>query len=92
MRKGIAILMVAGAAVGGCQTTMLGDDRIVSQTAAVLGVPATELSISDRAQDGATNTSYTAHDSKNGASYACIINGGGVLAFGLTNPPTCNKK
>jgi hypothetical protein len=91
---GINVLLTGLVVLGttACQTTMLGDDRIVSQTAAVLGVPVSQLSISDRANDGATNTSYIAHDSKSGASYACVINGGGVLAMGMTNPPTCNKK
>ena len=75
-----------------CQTTMLSDDRIASETAGVLGVPAAQISISDRAKDGPTSTSYMARDTKSGTAYHCVINGGGVLAMGMTNSPTCNKK
>lgn len=73
-----------------CQTTMLSDDRIASNTAGVLGVSPSEVRIVDRRTDGPTNTYYTAITKK--GRYACVINGGGALAFGMTNPPVCNKK
>ena len=91
MTKFTAIL-VGTLLMGGCQSTMLNDDRIATQTAGVLGVPAAQITISDRVSAGPTNTSYIAHDTKSGATYACTINGGGILAAGMTNPPTCNKK
>jgi hypothetical protein len=28
----------------------------------------------------------------NGGEYNCVINGGNLLSFGMTNPPTCAKK
>jgi hypothetical protein len=72
-----------------CQTTLLSDDRIASSTAGLLGVATTEVSISNRRTDGPTNTVYTATTKK--GTYACVINGGGLLAAGITNPPVCNK-
>lgn len=73
-----------------CQTVMLSDDRITSNTAGVLGVSISEIKITDRRADGPTNTYYTATTKK--GSYACVINGGGLLAVGMTNSPVCNKK
>lgn len=77
--------------LGACQTTMLGDDRIASSTAGVLGVKPDEVSISDRWTMSATDTAYTA-TTKDGKVYACTINGGGLLAMGLTNAPSCKEK
>jgi hypothetical protein len=90
IRSAIMIACLGG--MSACQTTLLSNDRIVSETAGVLGVPQSELSISDRVRDGPTNTRYMAADSKTGARYACVINGGGALALGMVNPPTCNKQ
>lgn len=73
-----------------CQSTMLSDDRIASNTAGILGVSPREVKITDRRQDGPTNTYYIASTKK--GKYACIINGGGLLAAGMTNAPTCTKK
>lgn len=82
-----AISVLAG--LSACQSTLLSDDRIVSNTAGVLGVSPADLTIANRRSDGATNTYYTA-TARSGRAYACTINGGGVLAMGLVNPPTCN--
>lgn len=92
-RLSLATLMATGmmvACLGGCQSTMLSDDRIASSTAGFLGVPPEGVAISDRRSD-ATNTYYIA-TTKDGKQYACVINGGGLLAMGLTNPPSCNPK
>ena len=91
MHRFTAVLAV-GFALTGCQSTMLQDDRIAADTAGVLGVPSSQITISDRAAQGPTNTTYLAHDTKSGTTYACNINGGGLLAVGMTNPPTCNKR
>jgi hypothetical protein len=90
--KPIVLSVLGLVFLSACQSTMLNDDRIASQTAGVLGVPAPQITISDRASQGPTNTSYIAHDTKSGATYACVINGGGLLAAGMTNPPSCNKQ
>ena len=73
----------------GCQTTMLADDRIASDTAGVLGVSPGDVTISDRRSMGPTNTAYKAR-TRSGIVYNCVINGGGLLAMGMTNMPTCN--
>ena len=72
----------------GCQETLLSDDRIVSNTAGILGVPPSGLTISDRRTEAPTTTSYVAH-TKSGETYACSVFGGGLLAFGITDPPKC---
>jgi hypothetical protein len=55
---------------------------------AKLGVPANSLTLSDRQTVSATDTEVTATLS-NGKRYACTVNGGGLLAMGIINPPTC---
>ncbi|WP_158744937.1 hypothetical protein [Acidisphaera sp. L21] len=74
--------------LSGCQSAMLSDDRIADNTAGIIGTSPDGVTISGRHGD-ATNTYYTA-TLRNGRHYACVINGGGLLAAGLTNPPTCN--
>ena len=82
---------MVGLLVSACQSVMLSDDRIVSNTAGVLGVSPADVTILDRRADGPTNTYYVAR-TKKGIEYACVINGGGLLAGGMTNPPVCNRK
>lgn len=50
--------------------------------------PAASVTITDRHYDGMTNTAYVAHTPQ--GSFNCTINGGGVLAMGITNPPNCS--
>ena len=80
-----------GVAVGlsGCQQQMMSDDRMASSIAGTLGVPIADVSLSDRRTDGPTNT-YVIAKVRNGGTYACTVNGGGLLAMGMVNPPTCN--
>lgn len=75
--------------LGACATTdlMLSDNRIASNTAGAIGVQPGDLTITDRRTE-LTNTYYVATTST-GARYACVINGGGALAMGLVNPPSC---
>lgn len=73
--------------LAGCADKLLSDDRIRDNTAMALGQPTSAVTISDRRYDGATNTYYTARTP--GGSYNCIINGGSVMAMGITNPPQC---
>lgn len=84
-------VLASGLLVSACQSVMLSDDRIVSNTAGVLGVSPADITIVDRRTDGPTNTYYVAK-TKKGVEYACVINGGGLLAGGMTNPPICNRK
>jgi hypothetical protein len=76
------------ATLAGCQAQMLSDSRIADNTAGILGVSPASLTISDRRSE-ATNTYYLAQ-MQNGQKYACVINGGGALAMGMVNPPSCN--
>ena len=93
LRKQIAAVpavLAAGLTLTGCADKILSDDHIRDQTALTLNVPATSLVISDRRYDGMTNTYYTARTSR--GTYACIINGGSVMAMGMTNPPECSRR
>jgi hypothetical protein len=74
----------------GCADKILSDDRIRDNTALALNMPARSIVISDRRYDGMTNTYYTARTSR--GTYACIINGGSVMAMGMTNPPECSRR
>jgi hypothetical protein len=87
-----AVSAVIGAALtlAGCADRILSDDRIRDNTALALNVPVSALVISDRRYDGVTNTYYTAHTSR--GTYACVINGGSVMAMGMTNPPQCARQ
>lgn len=83
--------MLAAAAVialAGCQDQMMSNDRMSSAIAGTLGVPPSAVTLTDRRSDGATNTYVLAHLT-NGKTYACTVNGGGLLAAGMINPPSC---
>lgn len=67
---------------------MLSDARIRENTALALNEPS--VTISNRRDNGLTDTFYTARTAR--ASYDCTINGGGILAAGLTNPPQCTRR
>lgn len=86
MKSTLAIALAAFA-LSGCADKLLSDDRIKDSTAMVLGQPV--MSISDRHYDGFTNTSYEAKTTR--GTYHCLINGGSVMAFGMTNPPSCAR-
>ncbi len=92
MRAGAVLATaVALGCLAGCQSELMSDASIASNTAGVIGVPVSDVTITDRRSDGPTNTYYIAH-TKSGATYACTINGGGLLAAGMTNPPTCTRR
>lgn len=86
----VAVVVILAGFLAGCATQMLSDDRIRSNTAGALGVSPEDVTISNR-REQVPNTYYIAK-TKAGVEYACIINGGGILAAGMVNPPTCNKK
>lgn len=88
MSKAVLAILVASLAVSGCADKLLSDSRIRDNTALALNDPG--VTISNRRYDGMTNTYYTARTSR--GSYACTINGGSVLAAGMTNPPQCTKQ
>lgn len=85
MKPTLAIL--SALVLCGCANQLLSEDRIRDKTAETLGQSPASVTIADRRYDGATNTSYTARTPR--GAYSCVINGGSVMAFGMTNPPTC---
>lgn len=88
MSKTILAILATSLAMAGCANTLLSDDRIRDNTALALNDP--NVAISNRRYDGMTNTYYTARTSH--GSYACTINGGSILAAGMTNPPQCTRQ
>lgn len=87
----LTVVTLGGALlIGGCASQMLSDDRLGENTAGVLGVPANELTLSERVEK-TPNTYYSA-TTKDGRKYSCLVNGGGILAAGMVNPPVCVPK
>lgn len=85
-----ALLLFVAAGLPGCTASqMLSDARIADNTAGILGVASSEVSIADR-REAFPNTYYTAR--ARGVTYACTINGGNALAFGMVNMPSCNQQ
>lgn len=90
----IAALLVA-AQLTGCAsvaggTNMLTDERIIAESAGALGRAPAELALLSRRTEG-TNT-YATLRAKDKSEYACVINGGNLLSFGMVNPPTCSRR
>ena len=87
---GLTVLLVSGCAGIAGSTNMLTDDKIKSSTAGTLGYSPDELVIVNRRTEG-TNT-FVNLKARDGKEFACTINGGNLLSFGMTNPPVCNRK
>lgn len=82
-------------ALSGCnmlasKTNMLDDDTVKSKTGGALGYEPSEVTIVNKRVDG-TNT-YVLVKTKDNKQFNCIINGGNLLTFGMTNPPQCAPK
>lgn len=89
------IFIFTALALGGCaslaeSTNTLSDEKILSQTAGTLGYSPKDLTITSRRTEG-TNT-YVDLKTKDKKEFVCVLNGGNLLTFGMTNPPSCNKK
>ena len=50
----------------------------------------TRRGLIERRTEG-TNT-YVTLKARNGKTYACTVNGGNLLSFGMTNPPVCQPR
>jgi hypothetical protein len=90
-----ALALVALISLGGCgsiasSTNSLSDERLKSEAAGAIGLSPDALSLLNRRTEG-TNT-YYAVKARDGKEYDCIINGGNLLSFGMTNPPSCKRK
>ncbi len=95
MKRSPFLLLPLLAGLAGCSTlagntNMLTDERIRSEVAGAIGAKPEEVTLLDRRTAG-TNTYVTVRNAKR-QQYACIINGGNFLSFGMTNPPQCSRK
>ncbi|MBL8516774.1 MAG: hypothetical protein JNM76_07365 [Betaproteobacteria bacterium] len=86
----IVVACLAGCATVAGGTNMLTDERIVAESAGALGLAPSDLALLSRRTAG-TNT-YATLRGKDKAEYACVINGGNLLSFGMVNPPTCSRR
>lgn len=86
----LGCLTAVGCSSIASRTNTLSDERILSETGGVLGLSPTELTIAERRTEG-TNT-YVTLKASNGKTYACTVNGGNLLSFGMTNPPVCQPR
>jgi len=86
----VGCFFIAGCSAIATKTNTLSDADILSNTAGVLGMPPSELTLVGRRTEG-VNT-YVTLKAKNGKTYACTVNGGNLLSFGMTNPPVCNLR
>ena len=73
----------------GC-SSIASRTNTLSETGGVLGMSPSELTIAERRTEG-TNT-YVTLKARNGRTYACTVNGGNLLSFGMTNPPVCQPR
>lgn len=86
---GVAKIMVGCSSIA-ASTNILSDSDILSMSAGGLGYPVSELQIMDKRING-TDT-YVALRARDGKDYTCVINGGNLLSFGMTNPAICRSK
>ncbi|CAE6788557.1 hypothetical protein R69658_04493 [Paraburkholderia aspalathi] len=87
---GIMVSVLSACSSIASSTNMLTDDKIKSSTSGTLGYSPDDIAITSRRTEG-TNT-YVNLKAKDGKEYTCTINGGNILTFGMTNPPSCNRK
>lgn len=85
----VLVLLACASMLCGCQNQMMSNDRMATSIAGTLGVPPSDVTLSDRTTEGPTNTSVIA-TLDDGKRFACTVNGGGLLAMGMMNPPLCN--
>lgn len=93
--RNVLMISCAAALLVGCsavaeKTNMLNDEDIKKETAGVIGVSPSELTVVESYTTG-TNTHATLRTTS-GKQYICTVNGGNLLSFGMVNPPTCNPK
>lgn len=72
------------------KSNMLSDERVIAESAGTLGLAPADLKLLSRHTSG-TNTFATLRG-RDGKEYSCTINGGNLLSFGMTNPPSCQRK
>lgn len=81
-------LMTTG--IVACQDGRFSDVRLTTDTAEVVGVSPTELTISNRRTEGPVDTYYIA-TTASGAQYVCVLRGGGILDAGPPKIPSCDR-
>lgn len=84
------VVMSAGCSTIAAGTNTLTDEKVISQSAGALGYEPSELTLVSRRTEG-TNT-YVNVKAADNKEFTCVINGGNLLSFGMTNPPMCSKK
>jgi len=84
------LVLLSGCNALASKTNMLSDDDVKSQSAGALGYAPADLTVINRRTQG-TNT-YVLLKTNDNKQFNCIINGGNILTFGMSNPPNCAPK
>lgn len=91
--KNMILAAAVGAGIVACQTmaqktNVLSDSKIISESAPALGYQPSDLTLLSRKTVG-TNT-YAVLRANDSKEFHCMINGGNLLTWGMTNPPVCS--
>lgn len=81
----VAVLL----SLSGC-VSVIGSERLRAEAALALHVPEESVSVDDIRFSG-LNHYYTARVHGRG-SFECLMNGGTILSYGLTNPAVCRRQ
>jgi hypothetical protein len=71
-------------------TNILSEDKIISESSGVLGYSPGDLTLVSKRTEG--QSTFITLKAKDGKEFACVIQGGNVLTWGVSSPPDCRKK
>jgi hypothetical protein len=89
MKRNTVVIAVFTLFLAGCGMRQVSDESLRANTAGVLGVAPSEVTISNR-NTQAMNTYYIA-ETKSGQQFACVFEVGDIYT-GMGDPPQCRKK
>ena len=83
-------LVAASLAIAGCASLAVTDEAIVDRTAFALGLSKSDITVSNRQNDG-TTTRYSVR-TKSGQEYNCFIGGSFNVLGRSVSEAICNRK
>ena len=81
--------LIAAALVGGCASTAVTDDAIVTNTSRALGLPPSAFTISNRADSGVQTTFIARTDG--GRTYNCYVEGSVSVVGRVVSDSICQE-
>ncbi|MET3497329.1 hypothetical protein [Variovorax boronicumulans] len=82
-------LLMAAALAGGCASTAVTDDAIVTNTSRALGLPPSAFTISNRADSGVQTTFIAKTDG--GRTYNCYVEGAVSMVGRVVSDAVCQE-